>query len=91
MMLLFVVGPDLRFTELEVKRVEEPCDEPETERKSDLIKPSEPLCLILDQPFDCASSTSTLVFAATVLTMLFSVDAPVLILTVLVVLRVVVA
>ena len=75
-MLLLVEGPALRFTPVEVQRLEL-CDAsaPSCERRSDLIKPVEPLCLTLDHPFDWFSNTSTLVRADNVLIMSASVDA----------------
>jgi hypothetical protein len=49
---------------------------PPTPSKSDLMKPSELLCLTLDQPFDKFSNTVTLVFISSVLIILWLVDAP---------------
>ena len=86
-------GPALRLTVPVVFSVVVDCDEdaPDSDRKSDLMKPSVPFCLTLDQPFDWLSNTSTLVFAASVLSMLVSVDEPDLMFTTLVVLSVPIA
>jgi len=62
-------------------------DEPDAERKSDLMNPFVPLCLTLDQS-PCVPVTSTLVFADSVLIILWLVDAPDLKLTALVVFNV---
>ena len=50
--------------------------EPDCDKRSDLINPSVLLCLTLDHPFACCSSTSTLVPGDSVLTMLLVVDGP---------------
>jgi len=63
-------------------------DAPVSEIKSDLIKPSELLCLTFDHPSDRFSITSTLVFSDSDLIIDESVDGPVLMLTVPVVFKV---
>ena len=69
-----VEGPALRFTVPFVLSVVEVATGPSVSR-SDLMKPSDPLCLTLDQPFDWASINSTLVpIARTLMTFAF-VDA----------------
>ena len=91
-MLALVDELALKLTEPMVLSVagapDEPPDAPDSDSKSDLIKPSVPLCLTLDHPFDSFASISTLVFAASVLTILDVVDEPDLKLTEPVVLRV---
>jgi len=75
-MLVSVDGPDLKLTTSVVLRVVGAWDDPDSDSKSDLIKPSVSLCLTLDHPFDCCSRISTLVLAASVLSMLSLVEGP---------------
>lgn len=86
--LSFVDGPSLSLTALTVLRVVCWLGAPDADNKSDLMNPSVLLCLTLDQPFDCCSKTSTLVFDANVLIIPEVVEEPALMLTAPVVLNV---